>query len=198
MAQGEGAKKLAENVTETITNSGKGFFSSILAVIAGLGKGVWGGTVGNIPGLLMTALTCFGMVKLAPDVVKWLPLKVGGKKVGQQLMDHIEKGGDRAMLMDVGLAALAINGTIGGLSGVFGETMGNISNKDTGGMGKVGSVLGTAAVLGGIGLLAFKAVKSNDIGYAGTADIASAQKPDNLPAKPPATGQQAAATLPRA
>lgn len=180
-------KATGGNFFSTLLNApidfAKGLISAPLSALLGLGKGVFNGTLGNIGGVV--AGTGIGMLILnfAPSLVEKLNIKVNGKNAGQKLADDARDGGFVNNLKNAGLVSLAVNGAIGGISGaVGGATSGGGENKS--GASKVGQVLGGLGTVGLIGVLAFTAVNSNKVGFAGTADNTTPKTPDPTPGNP--------------
>jgi hypothetical protein len=188
------AGQLVEKATAVVKES-PGFLMSILKtpfnVVGGLGKGVWDATVGNLSGLLMTFAGFAGITYVAPELVKWLPFKVKGKKIGETLGEKLEEGGDSEWLKQSALAALAVNGVIGGVKGTLGGVSESVSGESTSVMNKTMGFIGGGAVAVAIGALAMNAIKKNDIGYAGNSDVATNKQPNIAPA--PTNNQEVSA-----
>ena len=155
-------------------------FTSPFQMIAGLGKGVFSNTILNPIGVLTTGGIIALLGKFAPSLVAWGLDKIGGEKLKARVNEDL-KSGARGWIVDCGLAALVVNATMGGVSGVASEALGSAGDKEPSGMAKAGSILGSAAMVAGISVLAFKLVNSNGVGYAGTADASSAKQPTIVP-----------------
>ncbi len=187
MADGE----IVQKVTDAVKQGGSGFFNRLFMgipnVLGGMGHGVWSNTVGNLSGLLMTAAGFMGTAFFAPELVKWLPFKVNGKKVGETLGEKLDQGGTMELVKQAGMAALVVNGVIGGVKGTIGGVSETVSGEDNSFMSKVGGIIGGGAVAAAIGMVAMSAVKKNDIGFVGNADAFSNKQP-NIP--PAATNNQ--------
>lgn len=174
-----------------VVKESPGFLMSILKapfnIVGGLGKGVWDGTIGNLSGLLFSGAAFAGIATFAPQLVKWLPFKVNGKKLGDALGEKLEEGGTGELLKQSAIAALAVNGIIGGVKGTLGGVSETVSGEETSVAGKTVNVLTGGAVAIAIGALAMNAMKKNDIGYTGNSDQGS-KTPPTTP--PPTNNQQ--------
>jgi hypothetical protein len=189
---------LAQDIAEKVGGSGGNFLSKLFAApmdfvkgavsaplgaVLGLGKGAVRNTLGNPFGLL--AGTAIGMLsmKFLPDAWVWIVDRFKGTKLGDTLSEDLSKGDWRNEAKIAALAALAVQGITGGIGGALNGAA-NSGPSDAGFAGKTGKFLGTAATLAGLGYLAFQAVNSNKIGFAGNDDNTTPNTPDNTPAKP--------------
>lgn len=142
----------------------KGAITSPFAAIGNMGKGIWNRTIGNPLSVLATSGVIALVAKFIPDVIRWFPMNINGKPVGETMAEHARDGGFPAVLKDSLLAGVAVNAAIGGLTGAVGGSVGNASG-DKSAAEKTGNVLGAIATLGGIGYLAYKAVNREKIEY---------------------------------
>ena len=184
----EATAEAEKSTAKKVVHATGGFFSRLIGAplksITGLAKGLWDNTIGNIGGLFMTGATVAASVILAPDLVKWIGSKISfgkdGKNVAQILADDKAHKGMLGVATDAGIAALIINGGWGAAKGAFSGAI-DSPGEESSTMAKVGGVIGSGATLAGLAFLAFKAVESNKIGVAGSADVAANQTPAATP-----------------
>lgn len=180
----EPTQQIVEGITNTVKNAGSGGVGKMLMapinVVSGLGKGVFN-SLTNISGMLMSSGILFGLMKFAPDVVKWLPLKIKGEKLGDILAEDIEKGGTGAMLKNSLIGGAVVNAAIGGAGGMVGEVMGTTEGQESSTMSKVMGFAGGALAIAGVAAVTMGAVHRNGIGYAGEADGSTPKTPAAVP-----------------
>lgn len=189
------APNIVNNMTNTVKEAGGNFLSSIVNAplqflkgaisspfhaIGGIFKGIYNNTIGNLFGLLVSGGAITAVTQFAPDLLAWLPLKIGDKKVGELMAEHAREGGMSAIMKDSLIGAVAVNAAMGAASGAVSGAMDGAGGANTSTAEKVGGGAGALFTVAGLGMLVFSAVKSNNIGYAGS-DDASPKTPDALP-----------------
>ncbi len=193
-------KMITDKVVDAATEpAGGGFFSDLLSSpfrflkgllmapingVVGIGKGIFSNTIGNPLGVLMNSAIGLGLIKFAPDLVAWLPFKLGDKKVGQVVADHMVEGGTPAAIKDSLIAGVAISAVMGAGRGALSA---GVDTAEGDVAGKIGGGIGTVATLAGLGMLAFAAMKDKNVGFGGEGDAAATKTPAPTPAATAAT-----------
>lgn len=139
--------------------------TSPLRLISSLGRGVWENTVGNLFGVLTSGAVISGVTAFAPDLVRALPITVGGKRVGDVMADSLQKGGLPGMIVNSLVAGTIVNGAIGGIGSTLGTATASLAESNSGAK-TTGSVIGGLATLAGVALIANKALGDHGIGLA--------------------------------
>lgn len=188
--------KVVEDVKDKVVETGKGWLGNIISwpfglvkgavmapfrAIGGIFKGIYNSTIGDILGVLTTGGIITATAKIAPDLLMAVPLPGSDKTAGEVMAKHAQDGGTPAIIKDSMIASAVLNAAKGAVGGALGEVMDSGGSKDTSGAEKVGGMLGAVATVAGLGMLAFSAVKSNNIGFSGSADNSGSQTPANTP-----------------
>ncbi len=180
LAKASGGGNMLTDIMSSPFKLLKGIISTPFATLGGIGKGIWNRTLGNPLSILVTGGLIAFTARFMPDVIRWLPININGKPVGETMAEHARDGGFPAIAKDSLLAALAVNTVIGGTFGAVNEAVTSASG-DKGMAEKTGNVLGAVGTLGVIGYLVYKAVNRNEIKYNGHED-ASPKTPVPTPA----------------
>lgn len=151
-----------------------GAVSGIFSGIGGFFNGIFDKTFNNLSGIGLTAAGIAASTVISPALVGWIPIKIGDKTIGQHLAEIHHKYG----MLGIGAASLGAaagaTALVGGASGAISEASNSMGESSTG--GTIGKLVGSGALLAGVGFLAFQAVSKTSVGgvkFAGDTDSPS-------------------------